>query len=175
MPFVFLIIGVLFLIVAVRGTQGDLYALLKSEFVGKDSFLVWGSSLLILGALGYVPVIQKPARAMALLVILVLILKDKGGFFTKFNDALRNPVSSSNKPADGQVGSNSGVIGGATPSNPNGTGYASNDLLPAWLNPANIGSNLAAGFNLSGLPFGFTSKGLQGQADTNVASGAAGL
>ena len=174
MPFVFLIIGVLFLIVAVRGTQGDLYALLKGEFVGKDSFLVWGSSLLILGALGYVPVIQKPARAMALLVILVLILKDQGGFFTKFNTALRNPTAS-NPPADGQTGSNSGVIGGSTASNPNGTGYASNDLLPAWLNPANIGSNLAAGFNLSGLPFGFTSKGLQGQSDSNVASGAAGL
>jgi hypothetical protein len=92
MPLIFLILGILFLVLARNNTQGDFETLLKSEFSGSQSFIVWVSALVILGLVGF----WKPARpitdAAIGLIILVLILSNKG-LFAQFNNALRNPTA----------------------------------------------------------------------------------
>lgn len=93
MPFVFVVIGILFIVVAVRGTQAQMFALLKSEFVGQKSFIPWAAAIFILGAIGYAKPIRPIADAGIGLIILVMILGTKGDIFATFNQALANPVS----------------------------------------------------------------------------------
>lgn len=99
MPLAFLAIGAVFLIAGIRGTVEDkdgqpgLITLLKSDFTGTNSFLVWIVALWVLGALGYIPGFKPLANAFLLLVLVVLILANdrqgSGGFFATFNSAIR--------------------------------------------------------------------------------------
>lgn len=98
MPFVLLGVGVLFLVVAVRGTQGDFYKLLKSEFAGSNSFIPWIAAILVLGLAGYIKPIRPVTHAFIVLIILVLILANGGKVFGQFNDAIKSPVAPSTSP-----------------------------------------------------------------------------
>lgn len=121
MPFVLLALGILLVVVAVQGTEKDLFALLKSEFAGSNSFIVWASALIILGLLAYIKPIRPVVHAFMLLIVLVLVLANHGHFFTQFNQAIRNPAAP--PPATPNTGSNApaaaapstGFLGGALP------------------------------------------------------------
>ena len=102
MPFVLLILGMLFLVVAIRGTQGTFFTLLKSEFVGNNSFVVWGAALVILGLVAYIRPIRPAIQALMGLILLVIFLANKGGVFSQFNNAIRNPATI-NAPTSGGV------------------------------------------------------------------------
>ena len=92
MPFVFIVIGVLFLVSGVRDTSSDLVTLLHSDLTGKSNFFYWILSILILGSLGYIKGFQPFSRAFLILVLLVLILSQQkstgSGFFEAFQSAL---------------------------------------------------------------------------------------
>lgn len=125
MPFVFVVIGLLFLVVAIRGTQAEMFALLKSEFVGTNSFVPWVAALLILGSLGYAKPIRPITDAMMGLIILVMILANKGGFFAAFNRQIDNPTAPSTPAPAPSTGN--GLSGWAPnqPTNPaTGSPYA---------------------------------------------------
>ena len=92
MPLVFLFIGVVFLILARNGTQGDFESLLKKEFSGSQSFLVWASAFVILGLIGFWKTARPITDALIGLILFVLIVENKG-FFSQFNAAIRNPVA----------------------------------------------------------------------------------
>lgn len=94
-PFVLIALGILFLVVAVQGTQGSLFALLKSEFVGTNSFIPWVAAFVILGLAGYIKPIRPVTHAFLALLFLVLVLVNGKGFFAKFNAAIKNPVAPS--------------------------------------------------------------------------------
>jgi len=98
MPFVLLIVGVLFLVVAIQGTQGTAFQMLKGEFTGSNSFVVFASAIIILGALAYIRPIRPIAFGMIALVLLAMVLANKGGFFTSLNNALRNPITPASAP-----------------------------------------------------------------------------
>lgn len=83
MPFVLFAIGVLLVVSAVRGTQSQLFTLLKGDFSGSGSFVPWLISILAIGALGYINAIKPIVNAFLALVIVVLFLSN-GGFFSKF-------------------------------------------------------------------------------------------
>lgn len=87
MPFLFIIAGVMFVVSGVRGTSSDLLALLKGDLTGQNNFLYWLISILIIGALGYIPQLRTLSRSFLILVIIGLVLHD-GGFFNKFNSAI---------------------------------------------------------------------------------------
>ena len=93
MPFVLLALGILFFIVSLQGTQGSLFTLLKSEFVGTNSFVVWAAAFVIIGLLGYIKPIRPITHAFLVLLLLVLVLTNGKGFFSQFNSALRSPVA----------------------------------------------------------------------------------
>jgi len=92
MPFVFLIVGIGMLVVAVRGTQQTAFALLQSEFSGPNSFTRWALAIFIIGTIGYVPSIRPATRALLVLVMLVIVLKNGTGLFSKFNQQIANPT-----------------------------------------------------------------------------------
>lgn len=94
MPFVFIVVGIGLIVVAIRGTHAAAFDLLRSEFSGPNSFVTWALAIFILGGLGYVPVIRPITRALLLLVLLVIFLKNGSGLFARFNDQIRNPSAS---------------------------------------------------------------------------------
>lgn len=138
MPFVLLALGILFIVVAVKGTQGDFYALLKSEFVGTNSFIPWIAAIVILGLAGYIKPIRPITHAFLVLVILVMILANGGKVFGQFNKAIANPVAPSGAPsgapgmsgaaiaAETMAGAKLGGLAGMFPSSP------VSDVRPAY-------------------------------------------
>jgi hypothetical protein len=124
MPFVLLAFGILFLVIAWQGTQQDLFALLKSEFVGKNSFLVWIAAILILGLAGYIKPIRPVTHAFMVLILIVLVLANGGKVFANFNAAIRAPTA-----PGGQSGAQTGVGDlASTPITPTAASDASNPL-----------------------------------------------
>ena len=112
MPFLFLIVGIGLIVTAVRGTHKDALALLADEMSGAQSFLVWAMAIFILGGVGYVPVVRPVARGLLGLVLLVIFLKDGGGFFSKFAAQIKAPECPG---ANGGAGAPSSV---GTPASP---------------------------------------------------------
>lgn len=101
MPFAFLIVGAILLVSAVRNTQDDLFTLVKSDFTGQGNFIFWVVSLLLIGAIGYIPKLKPISDGFLVLVLLVLFLTKgnpnnpgSGGFFEKFTTALKSTQSS---------------------------------------------------------------------------------
>lgn len=119
MPIVFIVIGILFLVVAIRGTQGELYDVLKSELTGSNNWVVWASAIVILGLIGYWRRARPVTDAFIGLIFIVLVIANKG-FFAKFNQGLRAPST-----AQGTSGSVDALL---APTSASGTQTASNAL-----------------------------------------------
>ena len=88
MPFAFLIFGLVLLIAAFRGKHDDLIDLLKDDFTGSSNFFVWVMAIVFLIALGNIERIKPVTDAFLLLVILVIVLANKG-LFEKFTSELK--------------------------------------------------------------------------------------
>jgi len=90
MPFALIIVGAAFLVAGVRNTQSTLFGLVRAEFTGPNNFIFWVISILIIGAVGYIPKLKALSDGFLALVILVLILTRGnpnavgGGFFQQF-------------------------------------------------------------------------------------------
>jgi hypothetical protein len=101
MPFAMLIVGIILLVSAVRNTTDDLFALVKNDFTGPNNFIFWVVSILIIGAIGYIPKLKPISTGFLALVILVLFLSKGnpknpgGGFFQQFTSALQGTTTSS--------------------------------------------------------------------------------
>lgn len=111
MPFVLLALGIMFFVIAIQGTQGALFTLLKSEFTGPNNFLVWALAILLLGLAGYIKTVRPVTNAFLGLVFLVLILTNGTGFFSRLNAAVRAPVAPS---SDAATGTSPGADSGAS-------------------------------------------------------------
>jgi hypothetical protein len=113
MPFVLILAGVVLIISAVRNTQQSLFYLLALDFTGPNNFIFWFLSILVIGALGYIPKAKPLSDGFLILVILVLFLKKGksgvgGGFFEQFQRQIS--LTTSARP---QV-SATGTSGGST-------------------------------------------------------------
>jgi hypothetical protein len=85
--FALIIIGLFMLITGVRGTHGELAALLKDDFTGENNYLKWVLAMLVVGSLGYIRPIRPVANGILALVIMTLFLSNKG-FFAKLTEQL---------------------------------------------------------------------------------------
>lgn len=113
MPIALLLIGLVLLIAAFRGTEKELFALLKSDFTGPGNFIFWALSLWLIGALGYFTPLKKLSNAFLVLVVLALFLSNRG-FFAKFMDAIngtQNGTGAMGLPND-LSGANLGKVAG---------------------------------------------------------------
>lgn len=80
MPFALVAFGLLLTIAGARGTQSNLFALLKGDFTGKQSFLWWGGAVVGIGAVGYVKELRPLSNTFLALILVVFILAQyKGG------------------------------------------------------------------------------------------------
>lgn len=126
MPFALLIIGVMFLTVAVRNTQDQFIDLVKGDFSGPGNFWYWIVALLAVGLLGNVRKLKPVADGLLVLILLALVLSrgnpsfPGGGFFTQFTNALQGTQSA----AAGGLGISapSGIVSGFGPSSGGGIG-----------------------------------------------------
>ena len=104
MSFALLLIGIVLLVAAVRGTQDQLVFLLKADFTGPANFGYWVVVLLVLGAIGYIERLKPLSDGLLVLLILVLFLTRGrpgaagGGFFEKFAAALKTTQAASVAP-----------------------------------------------------------------------------
>lgn len=92
MPFVFIIIGIVFLVSGVRGQAATLVTLVENDLTGTNNFSYWILSILVIGALGYVSDLRIVSRLFLALVILILIDHSStqgggGGVFSEFQSA----------------------------------------------------------------------------------------
>lgn len=88
MPFALVIMGLIMIVVGVRGTYKEFGGLLVKDFTGPGNFTYWLASLGAVGAMGYVKALQPFARAFMFLIILGMIIRN-GGFFDKLTEALQ--------------------------------------------------------------------------------------
>jgi hypothetical protein len=95
MAFVLIIAGAVLLVAAVRNAQQVLFALLRRDFTGPNNFIYWVVSILIIGAVGYIPRAKPASDAFLILIILVLFLKKDTGFFARFQQALGSTQTAS--------------------------------------------------------------------------------
>lgn len=94
MSLALIIIGLVLLVAALRGTQDDLFNLIHDALTGPVSFIPWLLALLLIGALGYWKPLRGFSRTMMALVIIVIVVTRGQGLFDKFFSAF-----SINKPS----------------------------------------------------------------------------
>lgn len=78
MPFALLFVGIIIFVVAYQGTQNQFYNQLKQDFTGQHNFLIWIVAIGIIGALGYIDELKKPSDLFLALIIVVMLLSNKG-------------------------------------------------------------------------------------------------
>lgn len=91
MPFVLLAIGLVLFVAGIRGTNGTLWGLIKGDFTGTNSFLVWIAAIAVVGGIGYIPKLRDLSTAFMTLLLLVLVLSNRG-VFAQLSSFVQNPV-----------------------------------------------------------------------------------
>lgn len=90
MSLALLVIGIVFVVAAVRGTtsgENGLFTLLRGDFTGSNNFLYWLLALGLVGAIGYIPKLKSFSTAFLVLVIVAILLSHKG-FFADLQSAI---------------------------------------------------------------------------------------
>lgn len=119
MPFALVTVGIVLLVASMRNTQDRLFTLVKSDFTGPNNFVYWFVSILLIGAIGYIPKAKPFSVAMLSLVIIVLVLArgnpngTGGGFFQQFTQALNSTQTATSTGAS----TTPGTTGNVTPFN----------------------------------------------------------
>ena len=80
MPFVLILFGAILFVAAVQNNQAALWALVKNDFSGKDSFAVWIIAIIAIGSLGYIKSLRTLSISIMTLLLLVLVISNKGVF-----------------------------------------------------------------------------------------------
>lgn len=87
-----IVVGLILVVVGIRGTQNELGALLADDFTGPGNFWYFIFGIVFLGSLGYYPPLRNTSRLLIVLTLLVFMLSN-GGFWQELRSAIENPVS----------------------------------------------------------------------------------
>jgi uncharacterized membrane protein len=93
MAFFLIIVGLMMIIVAVRGTQQEFLSTV-SDMVLQPQFLQWGLVILMAGLLGYMKSLRSFSITFMTLILLAMVLRNKGvvgQFFTQVEAAIPKP------------------------------------------------------------------------------------
>ena len=116
MPVALVIIGMILLVAGIRDNVGNLGRLVAADFSGPNNFFYWAVSVIIVGAIGYFPALRNPSRAFLILILLVMVLSNRG-FFTELQKAVSSvqaPQPTGQTASQAQVAaSGGGGIAGA--------------------------------------------------------------
>lgn len=94
MPFALAIVGIVLLVSALRGTSGSLFAALKADFTGTGNYIYWVVAIFVVGSIGYIKKLQPMSDAFLALLLVVLMISNKG-FFAQFMTALSSADTTS--------------------------------------------------------------------------------
>lgn len=109
MPFVLVVAGLVIMISAVRGTEGELGHQLSSDMFGSGGYIYWGAAILAIGMIGYVPKLKGLSIAFLSLVLLSMILSNSG-FFAQMQSQLANAQTAPAAPANADVATGWGTV-----------------------------------------------------------------
>lgn len=99
MPVAVLAVGLLILVLGVRGQSNAAGQLLASEFTGKNSYIQWFLAVMILGVAGYYKPVRPVADGMLGLVVVAIIIakgnpkNSGGGLFYQLEQAFQNTTA----------------------------------------------------------------------------------
>lgn len=96
MPFAFIVVGIVMLVSGVKGTNDQLVTLIKGDLTGQNSFVHWMVAILIIGVIGYIKPLQPISHMFLVLVIVVLIVANRG-VFSAFNSQIFAPPNPTTK------------------------------------------------------------------------------
>ena len=151
MAFVFTIVGLLMIVTGVKGTYQQFGAQVVSDFTGSQPFTYWVFAIVGVGALGYIDALRTVSRMFLALIIVAMVLANRG-FFAQLTAALKQgpvaPQAGLGSPAASSGASSSpGAI--LTPGGPQGTTTLKQSLqqpggggfwnyfnIPSWLRPS---------------------------------------
>jgi hypothetical protein len=117
MPFVLVTAGLLMIVTGALGTYAQFGSQVASDFTGKGNFVYWFASLFAVGAVGYIDALRTISRLFLALVIIAMVLANKG-FFAQFQAAInKGPVAPA--PINGATSatnttSSGGLLGGSS-------------------------------------------------------------
>jgi hypothetical protein len=118
----------LMIVTGARGTYAAFGSQVASDFTGSQPFTYWFAAIGAVGAIGYVDALRTFSRLFLTLILVSMVLANKG-FFAKFTAALKSgPVapqgSGAPAPAALPTGSPSSMLGaqGQSPGVPGDTG-----------------------------------------------------
>lgn len=89
MPILFIGTGTVFLLTGLMGDPGKLYDLVRGDFTGQNNYVFWVISILVLGSLGYIESLKNLSRLFVALILIVLLLDNKG-FFAKLQEFINS-------------------------------------------------------------------------------------
>lgn len=97
MPLLFIGTGLILILTGVKGSASELWTVLQGDFSGKNNFIYWMLSILVLGALGYIEQLKNLSRLFIVLVLVVLLL-DNRGFFSQFQAFINSSQAAGPSP-----------------------------------------------------------------------------
>lgn len=104
MPFALVTLGLIMIVVGAKDTQTALGQQLLKDFTGTGNFTYWVASIGAVGALGYVDSLRTFSRSLMFLILLVMIISNRG-VFAKLTEALSNgPVSPAKSDSSAPAG-----------------------------------------------------------------------
>jgi uncharacterized membrane protein YgcG len=93
MALLFLVLGVLFLIVAIKGNQNDMFKLIEQDVLGAGHFLVLGAAIMLIAFMAGILRMPGTGKALIALVIVAYILGQKG-----LGSQLQSAITSAQAP-----------------------------------------------------------------------------
>lgn len=90
MPIFILFVGILLVVVGINNKIGEFVGLIKEDFRPSENvpgFHIWILAIFVAGAIGYIKDLKPVANAFLVLIIVVMLLSNKG-FFAQFKAAI---------------------------------------------------------------------------------------
>lgn len=129
MPLALLLIGAVLIVSGIRNTSSQLGTLLAGDFSGPGNFFYWVAAIGVIGGVGYYSPLRNASRLFLFLVVLSMLLADKG-VFAQLQAAVSSvqPPQPSGEAASGQattdqLSTNPGSSGGSGSSSSGSGGF----------------------------------------------------
>jgi hypothetical protein len=112
--FVLVLSGLIMIVTGAKGTYAQFGNQVASDFTGPGNFTYWLAAIGSVGALGYVDALRTISRMFLALILIAMVLANKG-FFNQLTAALKSgpiaPESGTGAPATNQASSGTGTAG----------------------------------------------------------------
>lgn len=112
MPFALITIGLALIVSGIKNTQSQLGAQVVKDFTGAGNFIYWVLAIFCVGALGYIPQLDKFSKAFMGLIIVALFISNKG-FFSQFTVAIQSGTANAPTTTTNTTTTNSALAGSA--------------------------------------------------------------